>query len=261
MLDNAITEGLQSGSMMASALSLQLATEARAFARKLGLLRPLALLRIRILKRMGRGEYEQAFDDALHAVIRKDDVVWDVGANLGLYTTKFADWTGPQGQVVAFEPVPTCFAELSQRVQDRPQVRALQRALGDTDQTTLMNMSDDPLAATHSFATHDQGTTSISVQVSRGDSLVRELGLKVPNVIKVDVEGFEGEVLAGLGTMLDHPSCRAVLIEVHFGILDQRGKRQAPVEICNRLRAAGFELRWVDASHLVATRSEAKPGN
>jgi len=242
--------------MIAPGLPLQLVTEARSAARKVGLLRPLALLRARVLKKLGRGAYEEAFDNALRNVIRANDVVWDVGANVGLYTTRFAEWVGRNGQVVAFEPVPTCFEELSQRAGGLLNVRSLQRALGDADLISAMNMSNDPLGATHSFSQHDQAaTTTISVQVNRGDSLIRELSLPKPNVIKIDVEGFEEEVLIGLDDTLHDPSCRAVLMEVHFGILDQRGKRQAPAAICKRLTEMGFKLKWVDPSHLVATRS------
>jgi hypothetical protein len=75
-----------------------------------------------------------------------------------------------------------------------------------------------------------------------------------PNVVKIDVEGFEAEVLRGFGALLERPSLRAVCVEVHFALLDTRSERNAPAEIERRLYAAGFRCRWADHSHLVAVR-------
>ncbi len=73
-------------------------------------------------------------------------------------------------------------------------------------------------------------------------------------MIKVDVEGFEEEVLQGMGEMLTSPELRSVLVEVHFMKLELRGKATAPVRIEKLLRDKGFKTNWVDASHLFASR-------
>ena len=73
-------------------------------------------------------------------------------------------------------------------------------------------------------------------------------------MIKVDVEGFEEEVLQGMGEMLTSSELRSVLVEVHFMKLELRGKATAPVRIEKLLRGKGFKTNWVDASHLFATR-------
>ena len=66
---------------------------------------------------------------------------------------------------------------------------------------------------------------SISVQMALGDQVCERLG-HVPNVIKIDVEGFEEEVLRGLSQTLTHQQLRTVLVEVHFLQLEQRGQPQ-----------------------------------
>jgi len=237
-----------------SRIRLRAATELRAVARRLGLTPYLSKLRHAVQTIAGDAAYEAHFDRALMRAVRPGDVVWDIGANVGLYTTRFSDAVGERGRVVAFEPTPSCFAELQRATHARGNVTAMNLALGDTAGTARMTVADDPLGATHSLVASAGGET-IEVRVARGDLLATDEGVPAPNVIKLDVEGFEEEVLVGLAGFLNEPSCRAVLCEIHFGILDARGRRQAPARIESRLRDAGFCVRWVDASHLAAERA------
>jgi FkbM family methyltransferase len=235
-------------------LTLRVKTEARTWARKLGLLGPLSRVRSAVERLAGRDGYEQAFDDALRAEVRAGDVVWDVGANVGLYTRIFSEGAGPSGTVCAFEPVPSCFAELKRRCEDRPNVRFFGQALGDREATLPMWTAGDPLGATHSFVQAGADQTRIDVRVAPGDALVAREAVPTPNVIKIDVEGFEEEVLTGMPDAIANPACRAVFIEVHFGILEKRGARQAPARIQRFLSEKGFKTRWTDSSHLAARR-------
>ena len=47
---------------------------------------------------------------------------------------------------------------------------------------------------------------------------------------------------------------KGVLIEIHFGALEQDGRAFAPVQIERRMRSLGLATRWLDRSHLVACR-------
>lgn len=243
--------------MVLPTLVLQVATDARSIARKWGILRPLALARSRLLRLLGRESYEYAFDNALKRAVREGDVVWDVGANLGLYTVPFSDRAGSSGQVCAFEPTPACFSALERATEGRPNVKLFNLALGDEAGSLPMSLATDELGATHSLAMGSaakEGQT-IQVDVVRGDSLLERENLRCPNVIKIDVEGFEEEVVRGLSGVLTRRECRAVLIEMHFGILEARGERHAPSRIKKILQESGYHVSWTDASHLSATRS------
>jgi FkbM family methyltransferase len=236
---------------------LQLATDARSVARKWGILRPLALARSWLQRLLGRESYEYAFDNALKRAVKDGDVVWDVGANLGLYTVPFSDRAGPLGEVCAFEPTPACFGELKRATEGRSNVKLFNLALGDEAGSLPMSLASDELGATHSLAMGGgaQDGQTIQVDVVRGDSLLARQNLRCPNVIKIDVEGFEEEVVRGLSGVLTKPECRAVLIEMHFGILEARGERHAPLRIRTILQESGFHVSWTDTSHLSATRS------
>jgi FkbM family methyltransferase len=227
-------------------------TELRSLARRLritGLIQRVQGLR--------GGDYEESFHRALRGSVRAGDTVWDVGANVGYYTTQFSDWAGEHGKVVAFEPIPASFAALREQADGRPNVQLLNLALGDRDETMTIALEDDPTSPLNSFATPVSAEAAkLELPVRRGDGVRADEGLPAPDVLKVDVEGFEQEVLEGLAETLREGSCRAVLCEVHFAVLESRGRKHAPDEIVRLLEGHGFTVRWADASHLVARRGE-----
>ena len=76
-----------------------------------------------------------------------------------------------------------------------------------------------------------------------------------PTVVKIDVEGLEGEVIRGMHRILG--GVRALFVEIHFQILDARGMRQTPAALVKELRGLGFSrIEWPDASHLAVFRAD-----
>jgi FkbM family methyltransferase len=219
----------------------------RSFSRSIGL--------IGVINRFRAARpYEDRFHQALEAAVRPADVVWDIGANIGFYTQIFCDKVGAQGSVVAFEPFPESVAKIKERLSDCPWLRIENIALGDENTSGRLVLSD--ASTTHHLASEkasEPDSQSIPVEVIRGDSICEHLG-SPPNVIKIDVEGFEEEVLNGLSQTLSHPTLRGVFVEVHFHLLSQRGRANAPVRIEAMLREKGLRVSWLDPSHLQATR-------
>jgi FkbM family methyltransferase len=221
--------------------------KARSLARKTGVIRLINLVR-------PAGSYEERVNQALTGAVKPGDVVWDVGANVGVYTELFCQWVGKDGLVVAFEPFAGSCEEIRQRVPDCAWLQVENIALGETDTTgVLMTGSDSTVNHLASEVDTLNAGGGIPVVICRGDTVCSRLG-RVPNVIKVDVEGFEEEVLAGMGEMLKSPELRSVLVEVHFKKLEDRGRATAPIRIEKLFGEMGFKTTWVDASHLFATR-------
>jgi FkbM family methyltransferase len=201
---------------------------------------------------------EKKFRTALVSAVRPGDVVWDIGANHGIYTRQFCEWTGPGGRVFAFEPVPGSFEILRQKTSSFPWCYNEQVAIGDEDGEVPFAVSSEDymssLAKGRGYAQDEhQGVATVMVQVMRGDTYWKRSGV-TPNVIKIDVEGFEEEVLLGMGGLLAVPELRAVLMEVHFEVLETRQRADAPIRIEKLLRTKGFVPKWVDASHIAASR-------
>src|SRR5581483_623925 len=82
----------------------------------------------------------------------------------------------------------------------------------------------------HAFTEH-------KVKVRRGDQF------PCPTKAKIDVEGYELEVLRGMAGHLENPTLKSLFIEVHFATLEDRGLKGAPAEIVGMLDRAGFKVR------------------
>src|ERR1051325_8893506 len=67
----------------------------------------------RLLASRGRTAYEDRFQATMLRQVRSGDVVWDVGANQGIYSHKFSSLVGPSGKVIAIEPSPINAKKLS----------------------------------------------------------------------------------------------------------------------------------------------------
>ena len=184
------------------------------------------------------------------AAVGPGDVVWDVGANVGLYTAEFARLVGPTGTVIAFEPAQNCVAELRKRFAGDGRVVIHPIALGDFDGAVSFQAGGDEVSPLGQVR---PGMAGNQVPVKRGDSIWRGSGV-APSVVKIDVEGFEPEVLTGMRELLAAGYVRALFIEVHFALLEQRAMALAPAAIVRSLRQAVFKTRWVDPSHLGAWR-------
>lgn len=225
----------------------QTAIRLRSFGRRLGIFPPL----VRAYRRISGARYEERFDAALLTAIRSGDTVWDVGANVGLYTEKFAKQVEPFGRVVAFEPSPRSVAVLRSRFTDIKRVTICPVALADLARTATFYANGSTDGTTDSLIERTADAATYQVEVRRGNEYLHQFA---PNVVKIDVEGFELEVLRGLDEVLMCPELRSVMIEVHFGILNDRGLAHAPAELTALLRRAGLAISWVDSSHLVGER-------
>lgn len=229
-------------------LSSPLIVKVRSMTRKIGLNKLIGSLLI-------GSRYEDKFGPAFKACIRTGDTVWDVGANVGLYTAVFLQETGQGGHVVAFEPTAACFDQLRGRFTDPARVTLKNMALGDADGTISMAVDADPLAATHHIVSgNTAGAGFVAVNVRAAGSLVKEAPDLFPNAVKIDVEGHEGAVLDGFEPLLADKRLHTIGIEVHFGLLDARGESARPRQMEQTLARNGFTVHWTDPSHLLATR-------
>ena len=227
---------------------MRLAIALRSAGRRLGLNRIL-------MSFVGVRSYEDRFNEALLCGIRPGDIVWDVGANVGLYTRIFAGIVGSAGKVFAFEPSPENHARLAANVAKIPGVILLAFGLGAKEERVPLKQGADSLGATSQvWGAAPSADLRDSVAIRVADTLVREGISEAPHFVKIDVEGFELEVLTGMREILRMPRLRGLGVEVHFGLLAERGMHDAPQQIEALLKRAGFACSWPDNSHLIARR-------
>ena len=85
--------------------------------------------------------YEEPFNKALKEAVKTGDVVWDVGANVGIYTNLFSEWVGKKGTVIAFEPEPNTFITLQKSIAAIENVFLVPKALSDTSGISFFSVS------------------------------------------------------------------------------------------------------------------------
>jgi len=132
------------------------------------------------------------------------DLCFDVGSNLG---NRLEVFRSLGCRVIAIEPQSTCFAQLQSRFASDSHVTLLRTALGATEGELELHLSEAHTIASMSpeWIRHVRESGRFSeyhwdrremVQVTKLDHLIAQHG--EPRFIKIDVEGFEHEVLRGL---------------------------------------------------------------
>lgn len=173
--------------------------------------------------------------------LRQDDVFYDVGANLGLYSCLAADVVSEP--VIAFEPHPNNADRLEENADlNGGGISIFRYALADSTGEADLTIALDKLgSAGHTLVSGaPQNHGSITVPKIRGDELIAREDLPPPTVLKMDVEGAEQAVLDGLETTLSHPDCRLVYCETHADRLETMGSSVA--ELRETLDSHGFSI-------------------
>ena len=223
----------------------------RTFARRFRLIRAMRMI-------IPARASEADFENAVLSMIEEGSVAWDVGANIGQYTRRFAKLVGDRGVVVAFEPSPANIAVLPDAGEFNAKLHKVQAALGNFTGKVNMQMGAGDNSPTNRIVETEPTDIGISVQMYRAQDAIRKLKLPRPHVVKIDVEGCEFDCLLGMDSLLDDPQLRALFIEVHFGLLAERGQQFAPLQIEQLLKTKGFLVSWVDPSHIQAVRPRAR---
>jgi FkbM family methyltransferase len=167
---------------------------------------PMGASSVMLCARFGLGEYtDMAF--CLHA-LRPDDLFCDVGANAGVYTILAAGAVG--SRVVSIEPIPRTFDLLMANVYANGVAHLVDgRRNGMGAEPGTLHFTSSLWSLNHVVA--PETPDSIAVGVVTLDAV---LDRRVPQIIKIDVEGFEAKVLQGASGTLNDPRLLAILIEV-----------------------------------------------
>lgn len=159
----------------------------------------------------GLAKFEPYTVRALRAAVAPGDTVFDVGANIGFFSTLLSRWAGPGGRVLAFEPEPDNLAMLRANLDANAcgNVTVVPCALGahtgaatfSLDEATgsTGRLGGAPTAG--ELAVGSGKLTLIETRVETIDGLVERDGI-IPDVIKMDIEGGEIHALAGASRAL-----------------------------------------------------------
>jgi FkbM family methyltransferase len=142
--------------------------------------------------------------------LRKEDFFWDIGANVGSYTLLAAGHV--EAKTLAFEPLPNTFTALMKNIKLNnleSKVNAYNCAIGKNVGKLKFTQGLDTM--NHVAAENEQNV--VEVDVKSLDGLATESNS--PALIKIDVEGFETEVIKGGGRILKDKKLKAIIIELN----------------------------------------------
>jgi FkbM family methyltransferase len=135
--------------------------------------------------------------------LKKGNVFFDVGANVGYISAIGAGLVGKSGQVHSFEPIPEYALHLKKMKELNPEYNIFVNSCACSDNKGFSNIHVSNLdircsTMVPNFIKKDTIKENISVPVCRLDDYITENNLKNITFIKIDVEGFELKVLKGL---------------------------------------------------------------
>lgn len=187
----------------------------------------------------------------IDTVLRPGGTFVDVGANIGTYACWAARRVGPGGRVVAFEPVPATREALAANVRRNglaDVVTIRPEAVGATTGTAAI-FSRPGAHGLSSFAQFEGAEPQDVAVVSLDRAVEGPIDL-----VKVDVEGFEAQVVSGLLEVLERPSPPVLVIEVIEEHLSHLGA--TPEDVLGPLRARGYRCYSLTPRGLVPREPE-----
>lgn len=172
----------------------------------------------REMKRAAEVSYEGFFLERILSNLREGDVFFDVGANIGLVSLIVAHQPSfRDGVVHGFEPEPRNLDHMRRNIAANGlenRVRAHDVALSKEEGTAELFVRGKAGEGRHSLVSERGSTGAIQVQLTTMDSFCRAEDA-LPTVVKIDVEGAEGEVLAGMDGLLKRHRPRELFMEIH----------------------------------------------
>jgi len=146
--------------------------------------------------------YESDNFNFLRQQCKPGDVVLDIGAHIGLFSSIAGKIVGSSGKVYAFEPSPKTNALLQKTIsinQLMPVVHVRNEAMGNAVGKTVFYISDGEADNSNSMISYmqDRKLHGIDVTILTIDTLVKQEHLSKVNFIKIDVEGAEYDAIRG----------------------------------------------------------------
>ena len=160
--------------------------------------------------------------------LRKDDLFFDIGANVGSYTVLAGGYSG--ARTVAIEPIPKTFSWLIRNLAvNNLQQKVKPKNIGMGSQKGKLHFTAAYDTVNHVLSKDEisRGEYAVDVQIETFDSISSAEG--IPGLVKIDVEGYETEVLKGMENSLKSDLLKAIIIE-----LNGSGMRY------------GYEESWID---------------
>ncbi len=161
--------------------------------------------------------FEEAEIAFLKKFLSKGNIFFDIGANIGLFSLYAANIVGDEGKVHGFEPTPTTFSRLKENVDLNSYTNVISKNIGlsNLNQTLQFHISTNGYDAWNSFANLNELVNSETIQIPTItlDQYIVDNQIKHIDLMKIDVEGWELNVLKGATKLLTSSDAPTLLVE------------------------------------------------
>jgi FkbM family methyltransferase len=189
-------------------------------------------------------------------LLRPGDLFVDIGANVGVYSVLAAGVIG--ARAVTVEPVPSTYRKMLENVAaNHIEDLVTPHNIGLGSRVETLRFTADRDTMNHVLTDPHWTGPSIEVPVRTLDEV---LGGESPRLIKIDVEGWESEVLAGAEAVLSRPALLGLIIEMNSSSAEFSSNEQRVHDCMMRHGFAPYEYApHARTLHLLATKSRTTP--
>ena len=172
--------------------------------------------------------------------LEEDDIFFDIGAHIGIYSIIASK---KSKEIHSFEPHGGNYVRLNQNIQKNSidTIFTHNVALGNEAKCARGMKGGAVFKIANTTDTTDAG-----VRIENGDEYRERMDISVPSVIKIDVEGFEHNVIRGLRDTLQNSRCRALFIEVHREVNNRERVSEQNIELMyESLNSFGYTIKKI----------------
>ncbi len=212
------------------------------------------------------GSYEPDIYNHFMSNVRPHDAIVEVGGFIGVYTIPMAKRLGDRGSVTVFEPEPhnaVCLRKHIGMNDVAEKVTLVQLAVGKEEGHVYFTTG----GFASSFAEETPSQDTNKIPMTRLDSILKDQKI---DILKIDVEGFEEDVLRGAANLLaDRKRCpRVIYVEVHPQFWDRSGATSR--SFLGTLKESDYEVHdmqgnlvteVVEYGEVIASKMDASTAN
>ena len=162
------------------------------------------------------GRWEPAMQKIIFHCVKQGNIVYDCGANFGLHGMLFTQLIGKRGHLYNFEPLPGNCKEIEKnyRLNDITNYSNVQKAVSNHSGITKFSVTAHATQGSLVEVNNQrQSVATLEIEVTTLDEFI-DAGNKMPDFIKMDIEGSEGDCLEGFERNIE--KCYPLLvIELH----------------------------------------------
>ena len=175
------------------------------------------------------------------------DTIIDVGAHIGEYTLLGAKLVGDKGLVISVEPDHDSVKSLKENIilNGFKNCLVIEKAVGEKVETKFLYKvsEEDVYGYLDPYVKNKKLKKYSEIEVTTIDEIILSKNLNLVNLLKIDVEGFEYEVLLGCNDALKKNKIKKIIIEIHSEFLKSKGTNEDLIYMF--LKERGFKIKKI----------------